>query len=416
MQVKIKQTPELWHYRLGHAGYNALTKLLNKNMATGITIAAADIAESMNKTCVVCEKGKMARKPFPSSTSKVEGPLNLIHMDMCGPIEESRGGNKYIATYKDDYTGMSWVDLTSTKKNLADTIKTRLTFLQNQSCRKIKVVRTDNGTEYVNENLDSYLRSQGIKHEHSMPYTPQQNGEAERLNKTLLEKARPMLTASHLPLDMWGEAILTANYLRTLTPVTGKDKTPWELYYGKKPDLSHLRTFGCRAYVMIPKQLRVHKLAEVSKTGIMVGYVVNGKGWRILMDDDGEVHSSRDVVFDELTFPGSPWFDVPDLYTDSDSDSAAGDDDENGDDDDDGSDDEEEEGSPQSGTSDSQPSDSSSPPSTPSAPSGSGVPPQAPNAPRPQRNRQAPRFLQENYYQAAGSTQKTKILEPATYT
>jgi transposase InsO family protein len=91
-------------------------------------------------------------------------------------------------------------------------IKARLTLLQNQSSKKIKTVRTDNGREYVNENLGSYLREQGIKHEHSMPYTPQQNGVAERLNRTLLERARPMLSEAGLPLDMWGEVIRTANY------------------------------------------------------------------------------------------------------------------------------------------------------------------------------------------------------------
>lgn len=164
----------------------------------------------------------MTRKPFPSSTTQVDGPLDLVHMDLCGPIEESRGGNKYIATFKDDYTGMSWIELTATKKNLAEVIKARLNLLQTQKDKKIKVIRTDNGKEYVNEQLGSYLRDKGIKHEHSMPYTPQQNGEAERLNRTLLDKARPMLSEAQLPLDMWAEAVVTANYLRTVSPVKGK--------------------------------------------------------------------------------------------------------------------------------------------------------------------------------------------------
>jgi ribonuclease HI len=409
MMVKVKPTAAVWHSRMGHVGYDNLSKMISQDMVTGIDISTADIAASKLQACEACEKGKMTRKPFPSSSTQVSGPLDLIHMDLCGPIEESRGGNKYIATYKDDYSGMSWVDLTSTKKELAAVIKARLTLLQNQSSKKIKTVRTDNGREYVNENLGSYLREQGIKHEHSMPYTPQQNGVAERLNRTLLERARPMLSEAGLPLDMWGEVIRTANYLRTLAPEKGKMQTPWELYYGNKPDLSHLRSFGCRAYVMIPKQMRTHKLAEVSQTGVMVGYAVNGKGWRILMDDDGQVCSSRDVVFDEHQFPGSPWGDVPSLCSDSDSDS------EDGDDAADGAD-EEEEGDPQPGPNGGQPSNSSAPPATP-PPLPEPEAPEAPDAPRPTRNRQAPRYLSENYYMAAvGSVQKAiKIEEPSSY-
>jgi hypothetical protein len=340
-------------------------------------------------------------------------------MDLCGPIEETRGGNRYIATFKDDYSGMSWVLLTPNKQKLWLAVRGQLEYLMTQQDKLIKTVRTDNGTEYVNKEMDSYLSSLGIRHEHSMAYTPQQNGEAEWLNRTLLEKARSMLSEAQLPLDMWGEAIMTANYLRCVTPVAGKVKTPWELFYGVKPDLSNLRAFGCRAYVMIPKQLRKHKLAEVSATGIMVGYAntggkgPGGKGWRILMDDDGDVKNSRDVSFDETCFPGSEDCDVPSLVdTVSDSDA------------DDGDSDEEEEDTPQPGNSDSQTSDSSESPSpTPpqnsssdsgnSSSSGSGSSDSGGgnsiSAPRAARNRQAPRWLQDDYIALA------KIAEPATF-
>lgn len=221
-------------------------------------------------------KVKMSKKPFPRSSTQVEGPLDLKHMDMCDPIEETRGGNKYIAMFNDDYSGMSWLQLVNTKKNLAAVIENQLNLLETQQGRPIITIRTDNGSEYVNKQLDAYLASKGIRHEYSMAYTPQQNGEAERLNRTLQDKARPMLSEAKLPLDMWGEAVITANYLRCVTPVAGKPKTPWELFYATAPDLSHLRSFGCRAYVLVPKQLRTHKMAEVSRSGIMVGYALPG--------------------------------------------------------------------------------------------------------------------------------------------
>jgi hypothetical protein len=218
---------------------------------------------------------------------------------------------------------MSWIQLSPTKENLSIIIKKQFTLLETETGRKIKAVKTDNGREYLSRDLESYLEDKGIKHNTSMPYTPQQNGEAERLNRTPQEKARPMLSEARLPLDMWGEAVTVANHLRNISPVSGKAQTPWELYYGVKPNLAHLRVFGCRAYVLIPKQQRTHKMAEVSEPGIMIGYAETGRGYRILLDDGG-VKLSRDVSFDEDTFPGMEGEDdgpVPDLVeVDSDSD------------------------------------------------------------------------------------------------
>jgi hypothetical protein len=128
-----------------------------------------------------------------------------------------------------------------------------------------------------------------------MAYTPQQNGKAERLNRTLMEKTRAMLQDAGLNDALWGEAIVTANYLRNRSPVAGKPKTPWEMFFGKRPDVSLLRTFGSTAYVLIPKAKRT-KLDNVSEKGVLVGYAPGGNGYRILMDDDTIV-SSRDVVF-----------------------------------------------------------------------------------------------------------------------
>jgi transposase InsO family protein len=314
--LKLKTPPKVWHQRLGHLGKGNMLRLLSEDLVNGIDLTPKDL-EVLDEVCDPCRKGRMVRSPFPSSSTKVEGTLDLIHMDLCGPMEESRGGSKYFATFKDDYSGMSWIKLTRTKEKLAEVIKQQLALLENQTGLKVKAVLTDRGREYVNTELDTYLANKGILHNATMPYTPQQNGEAERLNRTLQEKVRPMLSQSGLQLDMWGEAIMVANYLRTVSPVAGKPKTPWELYYGTKPNLSHLRSFGCRAYTLIPKQMRQHKMAEVAEPGIMVGYAINGKGYRILMDD-GTIKNSRDVTFDEETFPGEEE-DIPGLLSADDS-------------------------------------------------------------------------------------------------
>jgi hypothetical protein len=136
-----------------------------------------------------------------------------------------------------------------------------------------------------------------MQHQMTVPYTPQQNGKAERLNRTLLERARSMLAESGLPRSLWGEAIRTANYLRNRAPVKGKPLTPWELFVGRKPDVSHLRVWGAKAFVHIPSQLR-RKLDFKSEVGYLVGYAANSKGWRVWTGGDG-ITISRDIYFDE---------------------------------------------------------------------------------------------------------------------
>jgi hypothetical protein len=130
-----------------------------------------------------------------------------------------------------------------------------------------------------------------------VPYTPEQNGKAERLNRTLMEKVRSMMADCDLPAEAWGEAMYTATYLRNRSPVTNKECTPFEVITGTKPNLSHLKVFGSKAYVHIPKEKR-NKLDFKSIPGYMIGYSANTKGYRILLDNQ-TVMVSRDVIFDE---------------------------------------------------------------------------------------------------------------------
>jgi transposase InsO family protein len=111
----------------------------------------------------------------------------------------------------------------------------------------------------LNKDMTSFLRSKGVAHQTTMPYTPEQNGKAERLNRTILERIRAMLTDAQLPDELWAEAAVTANFIRVRSPVSGKDRTPWELFYGSKPDVSMMRAFGTKAYVHVPRAKR-HKL------------------------------------------------------------------------------------------------------------------------------------------------------------
>ena len=289
-------TAQEWHERYGHLGYQNLARLIKEDMVTGIDVTAKDIEEASKDTCDTCQLSKQARLPFVPSSSATTEPLELIHMDLCGPMPtETLGGKHYVATFLDDYSGLSVIILLKRKSETAQAIKEVFTMLETQSGRKIKAVRTDRGSEYVNFTVDGYYANKGIISQTTMAYTPQQNGKAERLNRTLVEKTRAMLQDAGLEEGLWGEAIMTANFLRNRSPVSGKPKTPWELFFGKRPDVSLLRTFGSTAYVLIPKVKRT-KLDKVSERGILVGYAPGGNGYRILMNDNTIV-SSRDVVF-----------------------------------------------------------------------------------------------------------------------
>ena len=217
-------------------------------------------------------------------------------MDVCGPMQvPSLGGSVYLATFLDDYTKLSTVRPLRSKSDVASTVMAVIELLENQSGKKLLVVRTDNGTEYVNKALSEYFARKGVIHQTTVRYTPEQNGAAERLNRTLMEKVRAMLEDSGLPKELWAEAAMTASYLRNCSPVTGRAKTPWELFFQKKPDVSNMRVFGARAYVLVPKELR-RKLDSHSESGRFVGYDTSSKGYRIYLDD-GRIIVACDVIF-----------------------------------------------------------------------------------------------------------------------
>jgi hypothetical protein len=150
--------------------------------------------------------------------------------------------------------------------------------------------------------VDGFCVDLGIKHEVTAVYTPQQNGRVERLNRTLLDKTRAMMINSSAPLALWGEALMTAIRLRNLlTTAYDKTATPYEMFWGRKPNISGLRTFGCAAYVKVHKYARM-KLDPMSRLGMLVGYALTSKAYRVLCEDEEgvlEIIESRDVSFDE---------------------------------------------------------------------------------------------------------------------
>ena len=160
----------------------------------------------------------------------------------------------------------------------------------------MKAIPTDNGSEFIIENFKRFCERYGIKHEKTNPYTPQQNGAAERVNRTVLDGARTILSDSNLDKSFWPEAILAFVHVWNRLCHRGQTKTPIELYTGKKPSIRHLRKFGCTVFVGIPRQLR-HKLDAKARKGILVGYAMGTKGYRVWIPESERVVETSNVSF-----------------------------------------------------------------------------------------------------------------------
>ncbi|KAJ9508260.1 hypothetical protein QJQ45_011766 [Haematococcus lacustris] len=298
-------SPKVWHQRLCHASYAALSRMQSEGMVSGVPVTAAQFraAASDPAVCVGCVKGKQHKNVAfanpPPNAAPVTAPLGLIHMDVCGPMHaKARDGSLYVATFLDEHTKLSVCVPISSKSQVPDVVRTVIEQLETQSGLRCKAIRTDNGTEYVNSRMTEYLSSKGIVHQHSAPYSPQQNGAAERLNRTIFEKARSILHAANISLSFWAHAVKYANYIRCLLPVSGQPLTPWEAFYGVKPDLSGLRVFGCKVWLYVPDQKR-SKLQPKSVEGLFIGYQPGSKAY--LVQIDGRETCSKDIVFDELS-------------------------------------------------------------------------------------------------------------------
>lgn len=284
----------LWHLRMGHLNISDIKKL--PACAEGVTLTQ----DKSNVTCTHCMEGRQTRLPFKNVGTRATRPLELIHSDLCGPMETlSFGGMKYFITFIDDFTRVVHVYFLKDKLNILETFKDFKLKVENELNHKIKNLRTDNGKEYCNYNFERFLSNHGIIHQTSIPYTPQHNGLAERMNRTLVERARCMLFYANLEKKFWAEALATAAYVVNRSPTKSLEgKTPYELWKGKKPNLSHIKIFGSVAMVHVPKEKR-QKLDKKSVKMILVGYCESSKGYRLMHPKTHKIVKSRDVAFIE---------------------------------------------------------------------------------------------------------------------
>ncbi|BBH05186.1 multidrug resistance-associated protein 9 [Prunus dulcis] len=257
LTASINQSTLLWHRRMGHLNFQSLKLLQNEDMVFGLPEI-----KNTNAVCEGCTFGKHCRKAFPKeATSRATTPLELVHTDVCGPMQTvTKAGNRATVELQSGY--------------------------------KVKKLRSDRGGEYTSNEFNKFCDEMGMERQLTVAYSPQQNGVAERKNRTIVEMAKCMMIEKGMPLEFWAETVNTAVYVLNRSPTKALDKkTPFEAYSGRKPGLKHLRVFGSCAMHMF----QIHR----GRNWIQQATDVCEKGYRLYNIATEKVIISRDVVFNE---------------------------------------------------------------------------------------------------------------------
>ncbi|KAM2369740.1 hypothetical protein ACFXTH_047137 [Malus domestica] len=295
-RATVEESAWLWHKRYGHLNYISLMLLQEKEMVQGLP--RLEVSEHV---CSGCATGKGHREPFDKGKVwRASQPLELIHSDICGPMQRTTlGGNRFFLTFIDDHTRMCWVFFLQHKSQVFNIFKRFKSMVELQSGYQIKKLRSDRGGEYTSLEFSRFCEDMGLERQLTVAYSPQQNGVAERKNKTVIEMTRTMMIEKKIPLKFWAEAVNTAVYLQNRCPTSALNKiTPFEAFNGRKPGVQHLKIFGSLCYIHIPSQKR-HKLKENGEKRVFVGYGNCEKGYRVFNLRTQKVELSRSVIFDE---------------------------------------------------------------------------------------------------------------------
>ncbi|KMQ87747.1 retrovirus-related pol polyprotein from transposon tnt 1-94 [Lasius niger] len=286
-----------WHRRFGHRHHEDMEILQSKNLVQDLKMKDCRV----RKACECCIMGKMPRKPFPKqSGSRSTEILELVHTDLCGPMQTPTASGKiYFMTMIDDHSRYTETYFLQSKSETVSQIKNYVEKMKTKFGKKPKIIRSDNGREFANKVLCDYFDQEGIQVQYSTPYSPQQNGVAERKNRALGEAARCMLIDANMANKFWAEAINTATYLQNILPTKIHDKTSYELWNDKRASVKHLRIFECKGYVHIPKANR-RKLDPTATLLTFVGYSTESKkAYRILDQKTNRIIINRDLTFVE---------------------------------------------------------------------------------------------------------------------
>jgi len=298
--TSVQDEAWVWHGRLGHVSFQAMMKLVDKEMVGGVPLI-----QHPDQVCQACMAAKQTRMPFPRSAMwRAEEPLQLVHVDLCGPITPvTAGGNKYFMLLVDDCTRWCQVYMLKTKDQASEAFEKYKAEVENSTGQHIKLLRSDRGGEFLAHAFQRVCEQAGIRHQFTAPYTPQQNGVVERKNRTVMEMARALLKSMEVPGSFWAEAVKHSVYLLNRLPTKAMgNRTPYEAWNGRRPQLGHVRVFGCKGHVKIVLP-HLKKLEDRSKPMVYLGLEEGSKAHRMFDPQTRRIVVSRDVVFEE----GQKW-------------------------------------------------------------------------------------------------------------
>jgi transposase InsO family protein len=294
---------ELWHLRLQHAAKSTLQKL--------------KLIESKYDTskCEACLLAKHKRTPYDSPIPRGSRVLERIHSDLAGPYVTSKGKSKYLMTFLDDYT--HWTEVVTLPNKNSETLRTAIAQFIKRSERlhgqRIVYFHVDRGREYLGA-VSQLFQTLGVRLETTAPYSPQSNGKAERLNRTLGEKVRAMLFHANMPESFWAEAMMMAAHSLNYLPSEGIDgQIPWELWHKKEltqDQLQSLKPFGCIVHIRVESPNRRSQFSPYSQRGCLVG-ILSTKVYRVWNFETSRFQESHHVDFDEVQFPTDKDFNEP---------------------------------------------------------------------------------------------------------
>jgi Integrase core domain/GAG-pre-integrase domain len=284
---------ETWHCRFGHVSYDGLSKLLAHNLTNGF-----EVNESSPKPeCITCIEAKQSEKPFSQMPNRETTAGEMTHMDLWGKYEiASINGSYYYLLMVDDTSQYTTVTFLKSKDQAVQCIKEYLTHLTVRN-KMPQAIRTDCGTEFTNADLKSWCACKGIDIQMTAPYSPSQNGVAERMNCTLVELARAMLIGAKLPEFLWEPTVEHTAYVRNRSYTSTTNKTPYEIWESSKLNISHLQEFGAPVWTLLQGQKVLRKLLPKSQQWTYIGYDDGSKSIKFYSPQSRKILISRNFHF-----------------------------------------------------------------------------------------------------------------------
>lgn len=285
-----------WHRRLGHIALDRILELDRTKSVEGMILV-----DKKKEDCEACNLAKSKRSPFKTTSTPVSHPLERLFIDLGFVDHDDHLGRRIYLAIVDQFSCAKWT-FTLEDKTSSGVLEVWRSFKENiekLSGFKIKRVRSDNGSEFISKEFTKELERDGITHERSAPYTPEQNGQVERLNGSLLTLVKTMIKDSNLDKSFWSLALAVATFISNRSPHPRiHDKTPFELITGKKPSIKHLHPFGSPSFVHIDKSLR-KKLDDSAVKGFLVGYD-GDYNYQIYVPEINRIVVSRHVKFSTI--------------------------------------------------------------------------------------------------------------------